>query len=383
MKDENLTRRIQASQLRVRATSPFFAALMLFAEWIFTDKIPTFATNGKEIFVNPEFANPLNTSEFDAVLLHEVLHAALQHTFRRGYRDPVRWNYACDVVVNGMIVQHERFKLPAGHISRPDLERLSVEEVYAKLGKQVSVQEIWCDLLTPGSNRKFEKGKQISSVLQEGILSDESVRELRQFWKNALRQAQIGCSQKGDIPAGMSRELEALRPGQLDWRSHLRRFLVRTPTDFQGFDRRFIWQKNYMDALEGESVRVHVCIDTSGSISLDEMEQFFGEVQRILLSYPHLHCDLYFADTQLYGPWGITPDSKFQEPIGGGGTCFKPFFKHIENNDYFEPSVAVYLTDGYGSFPEPAPQITTIWVVTSGGVDREYFPFGEIVRLVE
>ena len=37
------------------------------------------------------------------VILHEVLHAALQHTQRLKKRDLYTWNIAADIVVNGMI----------------------------------------------------------------------------------------------------------------------------------------------------------------------------------------------------------------------------------------------------------------------------------------
>jgi predicted metal-dependent peptidase len=43
--------------------------------------------------------------------------------------------------------------------------------------------------------------------------------------------------------------------------------------------------------------------------------------------------------------------------------------------------VAVYLTDGYGRFPDSAPNFPVLWVVTEHGLDLEAFPFGETVRL--
>ena len=45
-------------------------------------------------------------------------------------------------------------------------------------------------------------------------------------------------------------------------------------------------------------------------------------------------------------------------------------------------TVAIYLTDGYGPFPDPAPKLPTLWVVTPGGLALEKFPFGERVRLL-
>ena len=42
--------------------------------------------------------------------------------------------------------------------------------------------------------------------------------------------------------------------------------------------------------------------------------------------------------------------------------------------------MAVYLTDGYGDFPDQS-LIPTLWLVTHDGLEKESFPFGEIIRI--
>ena len=120
---------ISASLLRLRMRSPFFATLALFARFIPTQSIATAATDGKDIYYNPDFLLPLSPSQQDGLLLHEVLHAALLHRIRRGVRHPVKWNIAADIVVNGMIMQQGGFALPEGGVRDKDLEHLSVEEI--------------------------------------------------------------------------------------------------------------------------------------------------------------------------------------------------------------------------------------------------------------
>jgi hypothetical protein len=46
-----------------------------------------------------------------------------------------------------------------------------------------------------------------------------------------------------------------------------------------------------------------------------------------------------------------------------------------------DPAVLVYLTDGFGTFPNETPDHPTLWVVTPGGLESENFPFGNVVRL--
>ena len=71
------------------------------------------------------------------------------------------------------------------------------------------------------------------------------------------------------------------------------------------------------------------------------------------------------------------------KPQGGGGTSFVPFFDKVAQRwDGQTQGVCVYLTDGYGSFPDTAPELPVLWVVTPGGLALEEFPFGEAVRLL-
>ncbi|MGY6528538.1 MAG: hypothetical protein ACXITR_01285 [Cyanobacterium sp.] len=44
--------------------------------------------------------------------------------------------------------------------------------------------------------------------------------------------------------------------------------------------------------------------------------------------------------------------------------------------------VCIYLTDGYGCFPDNVPSLPVLWVVCAGGLDLQEFPFGETVRLL-
>lgn len=377
-----IERIISASLLRLRIKSPFFATLALFARIQATQTLPTAATDGKDIFINPEFLRSLPPPQLDGLLLHEVLHAALLHVIRRGQREPLLWNIAADIMVNGAIAQTPGFELPAGGIREPKLEHLSVEEIYEILLPNTTYYYLEeRDLLDqpPCDASEGNEGN-------EGSLAQSKYAAIETHWKNAIQQAVViarSSNNYGSIPAFMERELGALTPAQLNWRSYLWRYLVQTPTDFTGFDRRFIGRGLYLEALEGESVQVFVAVDTSGSISGKQMDMFLSEVQGILNSYPHLICQLYYADADAYGPYSLATKSEIPKPVGGGGTSFIPFFEKVNaNRDWYATGVCVYLTDGYGCFPEEAPSLPVLWVVTPGGLALEEFPFGEAVRLL-
>lgn len=389
---------ISASLLRLRMRSPFFATLALFASFIPTQYCPTAATDGKNIYYNPDFLSALPPSQLDGLLLHEVLHAALLHVLRKGVRDAQLWNIAADIVVNGIIHQQGCFELPPGGIRDQQLEHLSVEEIYELLQKQVKRSHCLSDLdlldNAPGNNvgeQVSARGERLAPESQQignngmDSLSEAKKAELESHWRNAMQQATViaRTTNQGKLPAGMDRELGALDQAQLDWRSYLWRYLVKTPTDYTEFDRRLIGRGLYLETLQGESVKVYVAVDTSGSIDNQQLKMFLSEVQGILNSYPHLECELYYADAEVYGAYELNPDSDIPPPQGGGGTSFVPFFERISDRwDGITTGVCVYLTDGYGTFPAQSPELPVLWVVTPGGLDLSQFPFGETARLV-
>lgn len=365
---------LSAALLRLRARQPFFAALALFARYEMTADVPTAATDGAAIFINPAFWNALAPSQQDGLLLHEVLHAALGHCTRRGDRDIRLWNTAADIVVNGMILAESDLSLPAGGMRDDKLAHFSTEEVYAILKR----------------DRPDVSGPEMEDLMEAGNRhGDDSASEphkasLQRHWADAMQKARTIMRTLGQEapPMSMRRELECLEPGHIDWRAWLWRYLVHTPTDFSGYDRRFVGRGLYLEALEGESVRVHVCLDTSGSVTDAQVRLFLGEVQGILSAYPHLICDLYYADSTLHGPHRLEALETPPRVRGGGGTSFRPFFEHVERTqEYGQTALAIYLTDGYGHFPEWQPRIPVLWVVTAGGLDLKRFPFGERVRL--
>lgn len=397
---EQLSDLISATRIRLRRHSPFFAALALFVEAKFTEEVPIAATDGKVLYFHPEGYGDLQPAERDAVFLHELLHAALLHPSRRGLRDPELFNIAADIVVNGMVAAEESISLPQGAIREPELEDLSVEEIYELLQKNRKKLKLPLpDLLKPGSmgseNRAGPSEKAGQKPGQQpgdqpgdqpgewNAIQDRNALEAH--WKQAIQQARVLASSQGQgmLPAGMQRHLGEIANPQIDWRSQLWRYLVRTPTDFSGFDRRFLHRGLYLDHLEGESVQVFCCIDTSGSIDDEQISLFLGEVSGILSSYPMLDCRLWFADAECYGPYSISSIREIPKPEGGGGTDFRPFFKAaMEAWSGDQEAICVYLTDGYGDFPQEAPQLPVLWVIVPGGLDNDAIPYGEICRLL-
>ncbi len=364
--------------LQIRKESPFFASLILFAPIIESQSIDTAATDGRNILINNKFFSSLKSSEQNAVMLHEVLHLALLHVFRMNSRNPEVWNIAADIVVNDLIDLNTSFKLPKEAIRDKSFRKKSVEYVYEQLIKNKTRLKLY-NLHNPDllSNK--------IDVNQTKQVDENEQYEIENYWKDNIQVLQKSAEinkYKGSIPGGMEAEIATVLEPEVDWRIALWKFVAKTPSDFDEYDRRFFHRGLYLEGLESESINVSVCIDTSGSVSDQLLEQFLGELKGILRSYPHVKCDLFYADYSLHGPYEIDSIEGIPKIIGRGGTSFKPFFNYIKkNNDQLNSNKAlIYLTDGFGDFPKDA-SAPTMWIVCKDGLETNHFPFGDVIRI--
>ena len=378
---------VAKSVIQIKEANEFFGALMLFSEFKSSKEIPTAATDGKKVFINENFFNSLSSSEQNGLILHEVLHMALLHVPRMGSRDLKKWNIAADYVVNDLIIRNSNFSLPKGAIKslKEEYWDKSVEYIYEKIPNSMISKFSNVDLIPIMDETSSEKDAGKSKHQNIPQLSKE---ECENFWKdkiNLLQNSSMYSDSKlqGFFPGGIEKEIEAVTEPEVDWRSALWKFVSKTPSDFDDLDRRFIYKKLYLEGLMTESVIADVCIDTSGSISTEQLDQFMGELNGILSSYPNIKVNLYYCDTELFGPYELGSNSKIPSAKGFGGTSFIPFFQAIEKTEigFNEINrVAVYLTDGYGNFPKNC-SIPTMWLATHDGLERSGFPFGEVIRI--
>ncbi|PYE55786.1 vWA domain-containing protein [Deinococcus yavapaiensis] len=371
--------RLKSAVAAMRTREPFWGTLVLHARPTLDARWgSTACTDGRRIYVHPDFLDTLNGSELLALLAHEVAHIANLHVTRRGARDAKRWGYAADAWVNGALAA--TYDLPDGAVRLPAVEHLSVEEIYhlitANEDKYPVPSTFRTDLLE-GSGEDTRSGADEANA--NGALSPisrQEAEELRRVWSRNLQHALTAARLQGKVPAGAERALEVAEP-RLDWRTLLWRFVTPAKNDFAAFDRRFVASGLYLDTLEGERVRLSVCLDTSGSVGTRELKSFHAEVVGILRAYPDVKASLYHADAQLYGPHDLTRDTPLPAPRGGGGTDFRPYFDAAKDAD-----LHVYLTDGYGTFPTRPPRGEVLWIVVPGGLKSSAFPFGSVTRLI-
>jgi len=108
----------------------FFAVGILSLELVANWRIPTAATNGKKIWVNPKFVQTLTIDEIIGLLCHEWMHVMFLHPFRGKDFDHITFNIAGDAVINYILLYENKLKLPNPRIERRDAEGKDTEEMY-------------------------------------------------------------------------------------------------------------------------------------------------------------------------------------------------------------------------------------------------------------
>ena len=204
---------------------------------------------------------------------------------------------------------------------------------------------------------------------------------LSEQWSQLFAEA--CASSKPGMEAGLAkRMIEQATTSTVPWQQILQRFVsVRAMTDYtyarpdyrtHGFD--FVLP-GLDDETAGEMV---FAIDTSGSVSNRMVSQFCAEAQSAMEHVRPKTLHLVYFDAvvqkaQEFSPGDvITPD-----PVGGGGTDFRPVFKWIEEKR-ITPLCVIVLTDMEGIFPPEDPGVPTLWCTY--GL-RKTAPFGEVVEI--
>lgn len=80
--------------------APAFGGFVTKLRFVYTFKVKTQATDGFNVFVNPQFTNKMDLTGKCFVMAHEIMHCLLNHLRRTGERDPWLSNLAGDYECN-------------------------------------------------------------------------------------------------------------------------------------------------------------------------------------------------------------------------------------------------------------------------------------------
>ena len=353
---------------------PFFGNLAMFLEVVEKANMfpPTMATDGRHLFYHPDFVSELSLEELTGVIAHEVGHIALLHPPRRHKRSELRWNIACDYAINDLVLKE--FKLPQGVLYNPDYADKSAEWIYDRLPeaecgrgcseRTLDSHEEWTDW---GKSTEHEKNGQNGL---EGSLDQD--------WRERVAQAASQARMQGKLPGHLETVVNGILQPKLDWKTILRDMITScAKSDFQLVppNKKHLWRGLYLPSLTGEEISIGVGIDSSGSISDEEVRDFLSELQGICDSYENYTVYLFVADTHIRQRFELHPFDPLPSTITGrGGTSF---VETLEEAARLPISSFIYMTDLCGAFPEHEPTFPIIWVAVGDGEA----PWGQVIRI--
>lgn len=108
-------------------------------------KYHTAATDGKNIYFDPDYLASLSDDDKLFIIAHELMHVKFEHMYRimdrnGQQRDQEIWNIATDAIINANL-ERDGFKIKNGYVNMPEALNYSAEEFYDKLLKEKQAKQ--------------------------------------------------------------------------------------------------------------------------------------------------------------------------------------------------------------------------------------------------
>lgn len=351
----------------------FLGSLMCSMNFIWTREISTAATDGVNVYWNPEYFLSLPEKSRNTDLMHELWHAALLHSIRKGTREHKPWNIACDIKID-LMLEGEGYDFTGieGVLTSPQLNaRQYVDWVE---------EDIYDDIM----NNNPPPNSQGPGQVRLDILEGDS--QQKQAAVNAVVQAMESAKiqgQAGQIPGAVTETISKFLDPVVPWEVILMQFftdLIEEDYSWQRPNRRY--GDMYLPSRVKDEGRLeHLCyyLDVSGSITEQEILRFNSEVKHIQTVLKPQKLTLVQFDTGITDVRVFEEDDPFDaiEIHGRGGTSLVPVRQHIQKN---EPTAAIIFSDLQVNPMQPLTKdIPVIWVAT--GSPGATVPFGKLIHI--
>ena len=434
---EDIEKKLAAARTKLILDKPFLGALVLRLPMKAAkpDWCPTTFTDAKKFYYSEEYIEKISDDHVQFVMAREALHCGLSHFARRGHRIKHLWDMACEFAIYPILIA-EGLTPPMDVIVMQQYDDMTAEEIYPLLeenenntdrdlsdnekddssedGKQDQGQN------NQGKNNQTGKGggkpdeenedkddsqggsgkeEQQSSMggdthteqpdidgsgaEQPEALSEAERESLNILWQQRLAGAAQSAMTAGKLGDNMMRLVDFMLQPKLPWRNLLAQYMTAIARDDYSYSRPSSRRGDpaLFPSLRSAQLNVTVALDTSGSISDKEINEFVSEIDAIK-STVRAKVTLLACDAQLAegGPWTFEPWDEFSTKSmklkGGGGTKFTPVFEWTNEQDT-TPDLLIYFTDAEGEFPKQEPNYPVIWLVKG----KAKIPFGQRIQL--
>ena len=380
----------------------------------YTDSIPTFATDGSNLLINPEYCLSLTARNLVFVILHETAHVLLAHHLRRPADcDHSDWNVYCDYVINRLLVE-DGLKLPNGALlnadprtftySAEDFHRVAKQQQDDQQGDQGDDQQgdqqgdqqddqQGDQQGDQGDDQQGDQGDQVADYGGTGAILD-GTNDDGSALTDAERAAAIDENDNAQIVDSLTIKdasenspfttvVKSKTETRRDWVEILREYVTpveKTGRSFRSPNKR---QAAYGDVLipaasVSEGGTCCIALDTSSSVDDESYSKVTAECQRILddgFEFTLVKFTSTIVDVTEYSAGDLIDTTRSR-----GSTCTTDVIKFANDNNF---ETTVIFTDGYinhDKTQQPAGDV--LWIIdATGRCPAAQVGFGDSVKL--
>lgn len=390
---DNIHNEIAKSSKLLMFKEPFYGLFLIGLNKKLSNNILTACVCKENInlslMINPDFWEKQDDNTKVGILKHELLHIVFHHlTIWDKFKNKELLNIAADLEVNqyiedvwkgktwnGLCINKEPFK----ELKLP--KKAGIRVYYDLLMQEIKnnpsgdIANMVCVLSDAAGHEMWKEFENMSEA-DKKLIGKQVDHQLQEVAKQIKRG-------RGTVPSELEQYINGLSEVEepvIDWRAYLRRFngmavKIFTKKTRRKLNKRFVGNPALKIKQRKNTL---VAIDTSGSVSNQDLVDFFNEIHHIYKTGTEIdiiECDAAIQRVYQY-------KGKNEELIkvkGRGGTEFEPVIQYLnQHKDKYQNMI--YLTDGECPIPKSKPIRPILWVITNGGNIKTKFP-GQLVQI--
>lgn len=310
-----------------------------------------------ELAINKDYWEKIGDDYALNMLVHEVNHIVHKHLWMmEDFENKKRFNVASDLMVNQY--------LEKVHPDWLDIKQFGFQENMGTRWYYENLPEHTEDNFDSFDDHSWEDFENMSSA--EKQLVDNQIDYIS---KNAAEEI---MKAHGDLPGHLKEYFDNLfqkRKCVFNWKAYFKRVVGNSiksyiKTTRYKPSRRF---KGQAGNILKFNPKILVAIDTSGSISKEELTEFFSELEYLYKT--GIYIEVVEFDTRIQKQFIYRGQKMDIEIVGRGGTDMSDVYTMYTQHSEF--STLVVFTDGYLNVDYPRHR-NMIFVISSNGMKQGY-----------
>lgn len=394
---------LEAVRFKARKVAPYFGTVIWGLRPVEVPGCGTFSVTDDGQFVYDPNVD-WTFEEQVGVFIHELHHVVLGHAERCGARDRKMWNIATDIEINNSLrrggivlpkgaLMPENFNLPQNQAAEVYYQAIQgmIPEQQPKFPDSSKPGAGRCGSVAGGIKEEFEPepdgnaatAGQNTGGQQSGKTEVEMAAMRRRVAEEIMKD--IGNA-PGNLVDWARQQITPTTP----WQSALRAAVKRAIHTVAGGATDYTYSRTNDRTLDPDLIlptlitkkpELAVIVDTSGSISREELDEAIAEVASVLRAHAN-RMTIMAVDTKVHEVHTVAVSSKVEtlKFSGGGGTDLRVGFDYALKLRP-KPNIVIVFTDAFTPWPKYKPDAEVIVCLTRHGDESRVPKWARTLRV--